>query len=242
MKNVIAFSLWGDKPIYWKGAVSNIKLAKEYFPEFICRFYVDENCESKLIESLKDDNVEIIIVGKEKEFQGMFWRFDASQENDVDIFLSRDCDSRLSYRERVAIDEWIRSEKDFHIIRDHPYHTVPILGGTWASRNGLMKKINLNSLIENWRISRTIDIVRIQGHREHSINAFGDDQDFLAKVVYPLVRNFSFEHSDFGISFGNSINQISEKRKEYEFIGDVFDENENRHPEYWKILKNSMIK
>jgi len=45
MKNIISFSLWGNDPMYWKGAVKNIKLAKELYPGFICRFYVDKNCE-----------------------------------------------------------------------------------------------------------------------------------------------------------------------------------------------------
>ena len=38
----------------------------------------------------------------------------------IERFISRDCDSRLSERDRVAVDEWIKSEKNFHIIREHP--------------------------------------------------------------------------------------------------------------------------
>jgi len=241
MKNIIAYSLWGDKSIYWKGALFNIDLAKIHFPGFICRFYIDSQCDPSLIETIKGDNVEVILVGEDKKYQGMYWRFEASQEEDVDVFLSRDCDSRLSERESKAVNEWILSDKDFNIMRDHPYHTVPILGGMWGSKNGLMRKINLLELIEEWRLKRLQDIVRISGHRQHSINAYGDDQDFLRQIVYPLVVNKSMEHSEFNLKFGGEIRLFPTIRNNYEFVGDVFDENNVRHPEYWKIIKNLIV-
>ena len=142
-KNIIAYSLWGDDPMYWVGALKNIELSKIYYPGWICRFYIDKNSKTELIETIKGDNVEVILVDSKDSFHGMFWRFWASEDLDVDIFLSRDCDSRISEREVNAVNEWLESDKDFHIMRDHPYHTVPILGGMWGSRNGLMRKIEI---------------------------------------------------------------------------------------------------
>ena len=131
-KNIIAYSLWGDDPMYWVGALKNIELSKIYYPGWICRFYIDKNSKTELIETIKGDNVEVILVDSKDSFHGMFWRFWASEDLDVDIFLSRDCDSRISEREVNAVNEWLESDKDFHIMRDHPYHTVPILGGMWG--------------------------------------------------------------------------------------------------------------
>lgn len=231
MKNIISYSLWGDKPIYWRGALSNIELAKKYFPGFICRFYIDENCDSKLIETIKGDNVEVVLVGKDKEYQGMYWRFEASQEEDVDVFLSRDCDSRLSERESKAVNEWILSNKDFHIMRDHPYHTVPILGGMWGSRNGLMRNLNIRKLIEIWRTNEINCQISIK-------KSYGDDQDFLGQIVYPLIINNAIEHCDFNLNYGGKLTPFPTIRENYEYVGDIFDENDNRHPEYWKYIKN----
>lgn len=222
MKNVIAYSLWGDHPMYWTGALRNIEQVKKYFPEWICRFYIDENSEKELIESIKGDNVEVILVNSKDSFHGMFWRFWASEDEDVNIFLSRDCDSRFSDREISAIKEWLDSDKDFHIMRDHPYHTVPILGGMWGCRNGLMRKIGIIKMIESWG----------QFQRK------GIDQDFLGRCVYPLVINTSMEHSEFNLKFGGEIRNFPIVRNNYEFVGDVFDENEVRHPGYWVIIKN----
>ena len=53
MKNIISFSLWGDHPMYWKGAIENIKLANRFYPGWICRFYIDKNSDKDLIESIK---------------------------------------------------------------------------------------------------------------------------------------------------------------------------------------------
>ena len=37
---VISFSLWGDKSIYQVGSIRNAKMAKEFYPDFQCWFYV----------------------------------------------------------------------------------------------------------------------------------------------------------------------------------------------------------
>jgi hypothetical protein len=226
MKNIIAYSLWGDKPMYWTGALRNIEQAKKYFPGWICRFYIDKDSKPDLIETIKGDNVEVVLVDTEKEQNGMFWRFRASEDVDVDIFLSRDCDSRLSEREVGAVNEWLVSDKDFHIMRDHPYHGTPILGGMWGCRNGFMRKISLSTLIDKWCLNK------------RDSYQFGIDQDFLKEVIYNLVNGHSMEHSEFNIHFGRSIKPFPGIRNDYEFVGNVFDENDERHPDYWKIIKN----
>ena len=52
------------------------------------------------------------------------------------MFLSRDLDSRISSREVAAVEEWLRSDKDFHFMRDHPEHGVGILGSGWGVKLG----------------------------------------------------------------------------------------------------------
>jgi hypothetical protein len=223
MKNIIAYSLWGDHPMYWIGALKNIELAKKYFPGWICRFYIDDKSKKELVDTIKGDGVEIVLVNSKDSFHGMFWRFWAAEDPEVDIFLSRDCDSRFSEREFFAIKEWLDSDKDFHIMRDHPYHTTPILGGMWGCRNGLMRKIGIIKMIESWN----------QFQRK------GIDQDFLGRCVYPLIINNCMEHSEFNLNFGGEVRPFQEKRNNYEFVGDVFDENDVRHPDYWKLIKNN---
>ena len=67
-----------------------------------------------------------------------------------------------------------------------------------------------------------------------------DDQDFLGQVIYPIAKSDAIEHSEFGISYGCEILNFPSERVDYEFDGDVFDENDNRHPDYWKVIKNNI--
>ena len=234
-KNIIVYCLWGDKPMYWVGAKKNIELANTYYPGWICRFYIDKESRIDLIESLKGDNIEIILMESDKSVKtsnierfdhpGLFWRFLVLSEK-YDNILFRDCDSRISEREKIAVDEWINSDKDFHIMRDHPYHSVPVLSGMWGCRNNSLS--NINELLDQW----------IEFKNKGRYNA--EDQDFLGQLIYPLMKDKTLEHSEFGISYGQPIQKFSKVRDNYEFVGDVFDENEQRNPDFWKIIKNML--
>ena len=47
----------------------------------------------------------------------MMWRFEAIDNQDVEIMMSRDTDTRILPREVKAVEEWINSNKIFHIMR-----------------------------------------------------------------------------------------------------------------------------
>jgi hypothetical protein len=234
MKKVIVFSLWGDNSIYWTGAVRNIELAKKFYPDWFCRFYVDSNCKKELIETLSGENVEIVLMNSSNydysnisprfNHSGLFWRFLALSDESVDYVISRDCDSRISKRESDAVNEWLNSDKRFHIMRDHPYHRVPILAGMWGCKREFLS--NIKELLNFWE------------NYPHKGVFHAEDQDFLGQLIYSLVKNECMEHSEFNISYGNEIRNFPEKRVDYEFIGDVFDENDNRNPDYWILIKN----
>jgi hypothetical protein len=216
MKKVISFSLWGDNPKYTIGAIRNAELTPIIFPGWISRFYCGLSVPTNIIETLKSlPHTEVIMMDVDCDWTGMFWRFYAC--DDSDIMLSRDTDSRLSNREKLAVDEWLNSDKDFHIMRDHPYHTTEILGGMWGVRNGILK--NIKELINDYNKG----------------NFWQVDQNFLREKIYPLVVNHSFIHDSY-LNYNANSKKFPSERINKEFIGDVFDENENRHPEYYKLL------
>ena len=47
----------------------------------------------------------------------------------VDEWHSRDLDAKMIQREVDAVEEWKESNATIHIMRDHPQHGWPILGG-----------------------------------------------------------------------------------------------------------------
>jgi hypothetical protein len=218
-KKLITFSLWGDNPKYTIGAINNAILAEEIYPEWICRLYTGQSVPKDIIEKLKTfKNVEIVEMNEIGNWSGMFWRFYPASEDDVIIMISRDCDSRLSYREKCAVDEWINSDKGFHIMRDHPWHGTEILGGMWGVKKGVLPE--MRKLIDEF----------VKGE------FWQVDQNFLARIIYPMVKNNSIIHDEYH-NIDLDKKPFPTERINKEFVGDVFDQNNIRHPQYWQFIK-----
>lgn len=211
MKKIISFSLWGDNPVYNVGAIRNAELAKDVYPDWVCRYYYGTSTLESTIEKLKEfDNVELINMGVEGDWNGMFWRFYPSSDDDVDVVIVRDCDSRVNLREKYAVDEWLNSDKGFHIMRDHPAHGTEILGGMWGSKKGTIKE--MKQLIDEY----------IKG------NFWQVDQNFLREKIYPIVKLNCVVHDEF---FDNR--PFPNEREYKTFVGQAFNENDEMlHPEH----------
>lgn len=206
MKKIISFSLWGNNPIYTIGAIKNAKLTPIIYPSWISRFYCGKSVPSEIIEELqKIPTTEVILMEEDGNWEGMFWRFFACE--DADIMLSRDTDSRLNLREKFAVDEWLSSGKDFHIMRDHPYHTTEILGGMWGCKNGILK--DMKKLISNYKKG---DFWQV-------------DQNFLKEKIYPIVKNNSYVHDEF-FNYNSDRKKFPTNRDKGRFVGQAFDEND----------------
>jgi hypothetical protein len=216
VKKIISFSLWGDNPIYTIGAIKNTDLAKEIYPDWTCRFYVGKSVPIEIIDSLiKRDNAEVFVMNEGGDWTGMFWRFYPASEADVDVMVSRDTDSRLSLREKVAVEEWLSSDKDFHIMRDHPYHATEILGGMWGVRGDLLS--NMRQMILDYTKG---DFWQV-------------DQNFLKERVYPLIKSHAYVHDEF---FEKK--SFPAPRETKNFVGQAYDEeDELLHPEHVAVLK-----
>merc|ERR1712196_248419 len=104
------------------------------------RFYIDRTVPSWAVAELKSKKAEIVLIEDIKGgIAGMFWRFLVADDPKVDRYIVRDGDSRLNARERFAVEEWIRSGKGVHTIRDHPNHDRPLNGGLWGGVHGTIK-------------------------------------------------------------------------------------------------------
>jgi len=210
---IISFSLWGNKSMYFNGAFENIKLAKEIYPDWKCRFYIDSSVDPKICQNIKDAGGEVISVVNDKgSFYGMFWRFWAIDDPNVDVFISRDCDSRLNYREKVAVDEWLLSEQCLHTMHDHYAHrSVPILGGMWGLKKGCFGKIS-DKIIEWGRY-----------------DCKGIDQAFLGHYVWKYLRGNCIRHCGHpsGGQWGGFKPFPSHPPLKYggSYVGEIFDEN-----------------
>lgn len=186
-KRLISFSVYGPDEVYQSGAIANAVAARQFFPGWTARFYVEDKLYGKLARRLEPLGAEVVKMRRKSAFDGTFWRFLAMDDPDVDAVIGRDVDALLCPRNKVVVDEWMASNQGFHIIRDHPHHRSLILAGLWGARRGVLPP--MSSLINEWL------------RRGGSNTNYGDDQRFLSRLVYPLVSNQAYIHADF-VAFG----------------------------------------
>lgn len=226
MKKVISFCLWSDIPRYNIGAIKNAELAEKYYPDFECWFYIHKNSvPSETIISLKNmKNVKIILQEIDIISPNLFmsWRFYPYDEPDVELFMSRDTDTRILQREQLAVREWLDTPKILHIMRDCPCHYPRILGGMF----GLRKIPNFSDM---------------KGHIESyfSKNSTKDDQNFLVDIIYPITKENVLVHDEIKLYEGLHCKPFPILYdKDCHFIGEYVFEDESRDPYYVKIQKD----
>jgi hypothetical protein len=219
MKKIISFCLWGDNPKYTIGAIKNAILTNDIYKGWISRFYCGQNVPLNVIDRLKTiENCEVIVMDEIGDWSGMFWRFLPASEKDVEVMLSRDCDSRLNRREKSAVDEWMSSNKSFHIMRDHPWHGTEILGGMWGVK--YPKLSNMKKLIDEY----------VKGE------FYQVDQNFLREKIYPLVKDDCIVHDEY-FQYNTNKKPFPLNRKGQEFVGEVFDHMDRPNEQHRSMIK-----
>lgn len=169
MKKIISFSIYNNRPKDVLGVICNCILSKFVYPGWSVRIFYDNSVNQESIDVMKTfDNVEMVNMNEHwlTKYDKMMWRFLAI--NDADIVICRDGDSWISKREEVCVAEWLESDKIFHIIRDHCYHSKEIMGGMWGMKK--IKNFNIEEKLKNM----------IEKYSEPKIN----DQSFLKEYIY----------------------------------------------------------
>ena len=221
----ITYSLWGDNKVYTYGIIENVIDAKKYYDGWIVRVHHNDTVPTGIIDWLKkQDNVEVVHhPGTKKKASNTLWRFEDLFIKDA-VVLSRDADSRFSKREVKLVNEWLDSNKDFHIIRDHKHHMVPILAGTFGCRNNCLEYIGVPSGARNINQCPLQFVPGLEFMRSFLQNlpqerdVYIVDQMFLFAYVYPYVANKSMIHCSHNAyePFALKIDHVDEG-----FVGEV---------------------
>jgi hypothetical protein len=211
MKNVISFSLYGDREIYSVGALKNAVLQKSIYPEWICRFYVDDKVPKETINKLKNLGSEIVDKGPSKNFIGSLWRFEVAFDPSVNIYVVRDCDSRLSVREFSAIKEWLSEGSSFHVMRDHPNHVHVMMAGMWGGISGKIPEFK--KLYDNFL--------------KQTNGEFEADTIFLKNFLWEnYVKKDHTAHDEYFKPLGTEKPFPDKLIDEYSFVGNKYNEND----------------
>lgn len=178
-RDVIAFSLWGDGPVYLRGALRNLLLAPDLFPGWTVRFHVDDSVPAEFVGLIGALGGEVVSHAAGQTLrQKLCWRFEAANDPAVGRFLVRDADSVISPREVQAVQAWIASDRWFHVMRDSWTHTDLMLAGMWGGVAGVLP--DLSAMLASYRsvFAETPNI----------------DQWFLRDRVWAYVRNSVLAH------------------------------------------------
>jgi len=229
MKRILTFSLWGDNPTYNIGAIKNAELAAHYYPDFECWFYIHiPSVPTDTIVQLENlKNVKVIKKdGDLNVCKPMTWRFEGIDDPDVEIMMSRDTDTRILLREKLAVDEWLKSDTLFHIMRDHPHHynlSYKIMAGMFGTRK--IPGVNWTNL------SNTI----IPDYfREY-------DQTILNNYIYPLIKDNLTVHTSFHSYPDEKSNKFPiAYDDEFHFVGEYVYSDESRSQYHIDELKRAL--
>ena len=237
MRKLISFTLYGSDPKYVNGMFRNIELKEQFYPDWDIIIYHDDSLEQNVIERLsKDASLRNFT---DSGIMAASWRFCAFDEPDVERFIVRDSDSRLSQREADAVLDWEKSDKELHIMRDHPHHGYPILGGMWGLKNNV-STVSMKSAIIQYQ----------GGKKQHTTNRQNwsmTDMDFLRDCIYgPLTSEKTCKiHAakDYMHKVGWHNEPWAEdfptpRNKDKNFIGEIFsivDGEEKRDYQYTEL-------
>ena len=195
MKEVISFSLYGKDERYTIGAIKNALLAQEFFPDAQVWFYIGAEVPIAIKQILDlMTNTRIIEVDEPEDNFARLWRYYAFADEGADLVMCRDVDARLGQREAVAHAHFKKSLFDAHIMKDHPKgHNYLISAGMFSAHTKNLR--DMKDLIDSYRATA----------RDYYMT----DQDFLAAVVYPRIKDKVLIHDDY---YNSAVEGKSEKR------------------------------
>jgi hypothetical protein len=205
---VLAFSfcLYGpENPRYYDGMKENVFLAGKHFPDWKVYIYYAPDVVHTLVEHLSAcSNVVMIPTGITGP-KNMIHRFFAIDEPGVEIMMVRDADSRIHWKDRWAIREFVASPQLAHTIRDNVVHTARMMGGLWGLKkaSGISVRAEYSTYVEDTSL----------GHRN------AHDQNFLADVIYPKVLPYLLVHYSQGPTFDGEKHIV---KFPFEWINDVY--------------------
>jgi tetratricopeptide (TPR) repeat protein len=180
-KNIISFSLYGAQPRYCETMVKNAQVARELFPHWTCRVYLDNSVPEHVWRRLREHGAQLVDMSAENSLFPTLWRFLVASDPNIDRFIVRDADSLLSEREQAAVEAWQSSTYFFHHMRDYFTHTELLLAGMWGGCTGVIPDID--GLMRGF-------IAQYQGSARFT------DQYFLRSVLWSTVKQSLLSHDE----------------------------------------------
>ena len=242
-QKVAGFSFYGSSTSkvhqmkkYFVGIKENLeKMTELYGEDWVMRLYYDlEPSDQQLMGQLCDlacanSNIDLCNIRQlpgtpvrdATEIFAMNWRFFPTLDPQVDIYLCRDLDSRVSEREVAAVEEWLGSGRAVHSMRDHPAHNTPLLGASWGARLDTEQQNVRHKWVRAW------DKILADKLAWAARGAKGPDQTVLQRHVWPWARFVAMQHDSYTChTYPHTIGWPTRRRNEpNNFVASVFSDN-----------------
>jgi hypothetical protein len=226
-KKYVSFCVYGTNKKYTIGAVKNCFQYLRAYNDIQPIFFIRNDVDKSVGDIIKYSGGIVIKTLYVPDWFMMFCRFLPIES--CQFIMSRDTDCRLIEREIICNNIFLNSQKKFHIIRDHPYHQTEILGGTWSAKNyniPLLRIMILDFCMENYKMVKM---------------NMGHDQNFLAHYIWTSLDNEIIFAHDCYFKYNISCVNIEIERKNFEYIGEAYDENDNVDINLRNVIKNNLI-
>jgi len=210
---VFSFCIYGSELNYYNGLLENINIINEYFPDFEIYIYKGF-CDATW--TFQGKNIKVIETEREGAINMLFRYLPLTF---ADLGFVRDADSRIYERDRWCIQQFLKSSKNYHIVRDHYYHKEPIMGGIF----GWKKTLNINLGLDATII-------------------YSEDMSYLKTHLYPLVKSDSLVHTNNHAYAGEHVELIDISQvNQYDFIGNVIWNNVPKFEYFIGDIVNQVI-
>lgn len=224
ISNVISMCLWGSNPRYTNGAIRNAQLAPVVFPGWTLRFYIPPP-DAKVPTYRIPLNIEskLLSLGAEVRYTKLTYKdskhckFLVTTESDIDAFIIRDPDMRLTDRDAKVVAEWMASNKTVHCIRDNPRE---LRAGEMLSHSLLGGKPNLFEQNTDSRLSSVI--------KRTLMNPNPFPYDTSTDGFWDVLKEQMLCHTYKSSRKDTEIKLLPSKRRCGEYIGQKF--NATGHP------------
>lgn len=180
----LSFSLYGSNPKYTTGMLRNIELASIIYPDWCISIY-HRDVPENVFEAMSYENC--ISMNDNPWCPPMMQRFLVADDHRFERFCIRDADSRLSWREKVAVDDWVESDLILHVGKDHPSQRDMngcFWGATWHRKDG-WHATSMEQLMKEWLASP---------ENTFEFGAYGQDEAFAQQKIWPWAKDSCLLH------------------------------------------------
>ena len=188
---VFSLCLYGTEPNYYTGLLENIAIIKEHYPEFTIVVHKGF-CDPTWVIP---EGVEVNITNREGAINALLRYLSLCT---AEVGFVRDTDSRITARDRWCIDEFLKSDKSYHSIRDHYWHQSKLMAGTFGWKKPLSLMMPTHEV------------------------PYGYDEQFLTQCVYEQIKPELLVHTSVRAFAGEHAEWIERPCEDkHDFVGNV---------------------